>query len=230
MRLHVGTSGFSYPAWKGTFYPSDISAKDMLRFYSDAFGTVEINNTFYRMPQPAMLEGWTQQVHDDFQFVLKAPQRITHHQKLVDVADSVARFFEVRKALGTKAGPSLFQLPPFMKKDAAKLEAFFALVPEGERIVMEFGNPSWFDDEIFELLEEKSAALCIVDDEKKNVPFRRTAPFGYLRLRRVVYSKDDLVSWRKRIEEAGWEDAYVFFKHEDEGTGPRFAREFIAAI
>ncbi len=230
MRFLIGTSGFSYPAWKGSFYPSDMKADGMLRFYSDAFGAVEINNTFYRMPKEALLEGWREQVHDDFRFVLKAPQRITHHQKLVDVGDSVARFFAVRASLGEKAGPSLFQLPPFLKKDRALLEGFFALVPDGQRIVMEFGNPSWYDDEIFEVLEKKGAALCIIDDEKKNAPFRRTAPFGYFRLRRVAYSTEALTSWRDRIREAGFEEAFVFFKHEDEGTGPKLARALMDLV
>ncbi len=230
MRFQIGTSGFSYPAWKGSFYPADMRTDGMLKFYSDAFATVEINNTFYRMPKESMLEGWRDQVHEDFRFVLKAPQRTTHHQKLVDVGDSVARFFAVRASLGEKAGPSLFQLPPFLKKDPARLEELFALVPKGERLVLEFGNPTWFDDEIFTLLERHGAALCIVDDEKKNVPFQRTAPFGYLRLRRVAYSKEDLVAWRDRIISAGWDEAFVFFKHEDEGTGPKLARALMDLV
>ena len=231
MRLHVGTSGYSYAEWKGTFYPEGMPAAKMLAFYAEQFGTVEINNTFYRMPEAKMLEKWTTQVPESFLFALKAPQRITHQKKLVDVDDDVRHFCDVATTLGSRLGPLLFQLPPFARKDAAKLQAFLATLPPAPRVAMEFRHPSWCDDEVYELLRERDVAICLSDTDEVEDPATLivpTASWGYLRLRRTDYTADMLAQWRRRIESQPWEEAFVFFKHEDEGKGPKFAREFLA--
>src|SRR5688572_2081731 len=161
MNLYVGTSGYSYKPWKGTFYPEDLPDKQMLRYYGERFRSVEINNTFYRMPKAAMLEAWAAEVPAEFKFVIKAPQQITHIKRLKDVGDSVSYLIEVAGALKERLGPLLFQLPPHLKKDAARLREFLALLPSDRRAAIEFRHPSWFDDEVFGLLRDHRAALCI---------------------------------------------------------------------
>lgn len=226
MRLRVGTSGFSYKEWKGSFYPEDLPAAKMLAFYSKNFDTVEINNTFYRMPNEGLLEEWSKQVGAKFSFVLKAPQRITHIRRLSEVDDVARAFFAIAETLGKKLGPVLVQLPPYLKKERERLEAFLDLVPKTVRVAVEFGHASWLDDEIFALLEARKAAIVVVDDPKKRTPFATTARFGYFRLREVHYDEAALARWAKRIRESSLTEAWVFFKHEDEGTGPRLARQF----
>lgn len=230
--FHVGTSGFSYDEWIGTFYPEDLPKKRMLEHYATQFDAVEINNTFYRLPTAKLLEDWRARVPEGFQFCLKMAQKVTHFGRLkVDgpVGDAVRYFFEAKRALDGRAGPTLVQLPPNMKKDIERLRAFFAIVPDSEPIVMEFGNASWIDDEVVALLTERQASLCIVDDDKHAQDLVKTAAFGYFRLRRVEYTDRALADWKKRLEDVGYERAYVFFKHEDEGTGPKLAKRFLAA-
>src|SRR5207237_1949999 len=185
MNFYVGTSGYSYKEWKGTFYPDDLAGKEMLRFYGERFRSVEINNTFYRMPKASVLEAWAAEVPADFKFVLKASQRITHMQRLKDAGDSVSYLFKVATALQKRLGPLLFQLPPYLKKDVPRLREFFALLPAEPRAAFEFRHESWFDAEVFELMREKHVALCIAEAEDGvEVPFVSTADWGYLRLRR----------------------------------------------
>ena len=228
MSLYVGTSGYSYKEWKGTFYPKELPAKGMLRYYGEQFRTVEINNTFYRMPKVSVLETWAADVPADFKFVLKASQRITHMQRLKDADDSVSYLLETAGALQGRLGPLLFQLPPNMKKDAPRLRAFLALLPPQRLAAFEFRHPSWFDDEVFGLLRDHQAALCIAEAEDGvEVPFVSTAQWGYLRLRRPDYGDAELSAWVRRAREQPWQDAFVFFKHEDEGKGPRMAKRFI---
>jgi uncharacterized protein YecE (DUF72 family) len=228
MELHVGTSGYSYKEWKGTFYPEALPAKDMLRFYGERFGTVEINNTHYRMPKTAVLESWAAAVPADFQFVLKAHRRITHMQRLKDSGESVSFLLEVAGALKERLGPLLFQLPENLKKDAQRLAAFLALLPPKRRAVFEFRHQSWFDDEVFGLLRDHGAALCIADAEGDlEVPFVATADWGYLRLRRPDYDDAALKARLKQVRQQDWRDAFVFFKHEDEGKGPLMAKRFL---
>ncbi|HWB12331.1 MAG TPA: DUF72 domain-containing protein [Pirellulales bacterium] len=228
MTLYVGTSGYSYKEWKGNFYPQKLPANQMLKFYGEQFRTVEINNTFYRMPKAAVVEAWANTVPADFRFVLKAPKQITHIKVLKDAADSVAYFVEVAGALGQRLGPLLFQLPPTAKKDVPRLRAFLELLPPSARAAFEFRHASWFDDEVFDLLRDRSAALCIAEaDNDLEVPFVSTADWGYLRLRRPDYSETELTAWAKRVKDQGWQDAFVFFKHEDEGKGPKMAKEFL---
>jgi len=233
MRLHVGTSGYSYAEWKGTFYPEGMPAAKMLAFYAGQFGTVEINNTFYRMPEAKMLAKWTTQVPRDFSFVLKAPQRITHQKKLAGAADDVRFLFEAAEALGDQLGPVLFQLPPFARKDAAKLHDFVEGLPATKRIAFEFRHASWCDDEIYKILRDRDIAICLADTDEvtdRDALVVPTASWGYLRLRRTEYTRADLQESAARITKQSWSDAYVFFKHEDEAKGPRFATEFKSVI
>jgi uncharacterized protein YecE (DUF72 family) len=228
MTLYVGTSGYSYKEWKGNFYPQKLPANQMLKFYGEQFSTVEINNTFYRMPKASVLESWADSVPADFRFVLKASKQITHIKVLKEAGDSVSYLLEVAGALGPRLGPLLFQLPPTAKKDLPRLRAFLELLPPQVRAALEFRHASWFDDEVFDLLRDRGAALCIAEaDNDLEVPFVPTADWGYLRLRRPDYSEAELKAWLQRVKDPGWQDAFVFFKHEDEGKGPKMAKEFI---
>jgi uncharacterized protein YecE (DUF72 family) len=228
MKLYVGTSGYSYKAWKGRFYPADLPEKRMLNYYGQHFRTVEINNTFYRMPTLAVVEAWAGEVPEDFRFVLKAPQRITHLKRLKDAGDAVGHLLEVAGALEARLGPLLFQLPPNLAKDAARLRDFLALLPRERRAAFEFRHPSWFDDEVYGLLREHGAALCIAEAESDlEVPFVATADWGYLRLRRPDYGEAELRAWVERLREQAWREAFVFFKHEDEARGPQMATRFL---
>jgi uncharacterized protein YecE (DUF72 family) len=233
MQISVGTSGYSYKEWKGTFYPGDLPAAKMLPFYAGHFDTVEINNTFYRMPEAKTMEKWAGEVPDGFSFSIKAPQRITHQKKLADCADDVRHLFDIAELLGPKLGPVLFQLPPYARKDAARLRDFIATLPAKRRVGFEFRHESWFDDEIYAILRERDAALCAADTDESGdadslvVP---TASWGYLRLRRTQYAEGELERWSARVTSQPWERAYVFFKHEDEGKGPAFAKVFLAAL
>lgn len=228
MRIDVGTSGFAYPAWKGRFYPADLPARRMLPYYAEHFRTVEINNTFYRMPSTRLLQAWASEVPADFRFVLKASQRITHVQRLRDAGDSLAYLLEVTETLGPRLGALLFQLPPNLKKDAERLRAFLALLPQSRRAAFEFRHASWFDDEVYALLHAHRAALCIADAEGDlAVPFVATADWGYLRLRRPDYGDAALRGWAEQVRRQAWRDAFVFFKHEDAGQAPRLARRFV---
>ncbi len=227
MAFHVGTSGFSYKAWKGLFYPEDLPDSDMLTYYAGRLDAVEINNTFYRMPTVKLLAGWAEKVPERFTFALKATRRITHQKKLEGVDDELAYLTETSSTLGDRLGPTLVQLPPYLKKDVPRLAEFLSRVPRGFRVALEFRSSSWFDDEVYAALEDGDAALVVSDvDDKPEPPVVRTAPFGYARLRRTDYDDAALESWAARLASPGWDEAYVFFKHEDEATGPRWAARF----
>lgn len=223
MRVFVGTSGFSYPAWRGSFYPEDLPQAKMLRCYAEKLSAVEINNTFYRMPKPELVEGWAARVPDGFRFVLKAPQRITHRERLENSEESLAHFLKAASVLGDKLGALLFQLPPFFKKDVPRLAAFLALFPETVRVAFEFRHESWYEDETFAALETANAALVGGDADKaeKSPPMVATASFGYLRLRAPTYTDEELAAWAERIQGQPWKEALVFLKHEV--RGPEFA-------
>jgi uncharacterized protein YecE (DUF72 family) len=223
MRVLVGTSGFSYKEWKGSFYPEDLPASEMLRYYAERLPAVEINNTFYRMPKAALLASWAEQVPDGFRFVLKASQQITHRKRLKDAGEAVEYFFRVATTLGDRLGPALFQLPPNLKKDLPRLTDFLALLPPASRSAFEFRHESWFAEDVFEALRDLGAALCIAEDEDLATPLRATAAWGYLRLRRQDYDEAMLAEWAKKIASQAWSETYVFFKHEDGGTGPKLA-------
>jgi uncharacterized protein YecE (DUF72 family) len=222
VNVRVGTSGYSYPEWKGNFYPEKIAAKDMLSFYAGRFPTVEINNTFYRMPKEALLSGWAAQVPESFTFVLKASQRITHIQRLKESGELLTYLFRVSATLGSRLGPLLFQLPPNFRKDVPRLASFFQQMPERRRVAFEFRHASWFDDETFGTLRANGAALCVADTGEEPVaPLVATTDWGYLRLRREDFADGELRDWARRIREQPWSDAFVFLKHEEEGRGPK---------
>ena len=228
MRVLTGTSGFSYKEWKGSFYAEDLPDSGMLRSYASRLPAVEINNTFYRMPRAALLESWAEQVPDGFAFALKASQQITHRKRLKDAGDAVAYFFGVATTLGDRLGPVLFQLPPNLKKDLPRLQEFLALLPPASRAAFEFRHQSWFDGEIFDALRSARVALCWAEDENLSTPTETTADWGYLRLRRQDYGESELAAWAETIRAQPWTETYVFFKHEQEGTGPRLAQAMLA--
>jgi uncharacterized protein YecE (DUF72 family) len=223
----VGTSGYSYAPWKGSFYPAKFPAARMLAFYAERFPTVEINNTFYKMPAPEMLKKWAAETPTSFRFALKSPRRITHDKRLTGTAEEVSWLFKAANELGDQLGPVLFQLPPFFRKDTAKLDAFLAELPPGARAALEFRHESWFVPETYQVLRARGAALCIAEAEDLATPLEATASWGYLRLRRQDYTESDVAAWAKRIVAQGWDTAYVFFKHEDEGKGPILANQLI---
>jgi len=230
MRTFVGTSGYSYKEWKGFFYPPDLPASQMLHFYAGRFGTVEINNTFYRMPSAAVLSSWSEQVPETFVFVLKAPRSITHMRQLNEVGDALGYFWKTAGALGPRLGPVLFQMPPFFKKDLARLRDFLRQLPEGCRAAFEFRHPSWFADDAYEVLRSAGAPLCLAETDEQEAPSVATGNWGYLRLRRSDYDASSIRVWAERIRSQPWESAYIFFKHEDEAKGPRFAGQLNEAL
>jgi uncharacterized protein YecE (DUF72 family) len=229
MTLHVGTSGYSYKEWKGSFYPEKIPAKEMLRYYSERLSTVEINATFYRMPQASMLENWKEQVPGSFRFSLKASQRITHFKRLKETDEETKYFLETATTvLAEQLGVVLFQLPPNMKKDLPRLEAFLELLPATTPAAFEFRHPTWFDDDVLDLLRSQNRPLVVSDtDDLPTTHIDKTADWGYLRLRRVNYSEENLAGWVARIRDQNWKETFLFFKHEDAGTGPRLAAQFL---
>ena len=229
MRLHAGTSGFSYDEWHGRFYPADLPAADRLGSYSTRLASVEINNTFYQTPKAPLLERWRAQVPAGFTFALKAPRRITHIQRLKGSGESLGYFWSAASALGEKLGPVLFQLPPFARKDAGLLAEFLASLPASLRPAFEFRHESWFDDEIYALLRSRNAALCAGDaeDGDRSPPLVPTADFGYLRLRAPSYDAAGLRAWSQKILMQPWGEAFAFLKHEV--LGPDYA-VFLAAV
>jgi uncharacterized protein YecE (DUF72 family) len=232
MALFVGTSGYNYPEWKGSFYPGKLPAAKMLPYYAEHFTSVEINNTFYRMPNEKLLAGWSEATPPQFRLTLKAPKRITHEARLHDCADSTAHFLKIAATLGPKLGALLFQLPPFLKKDVALLEAFIATLPPGVCAAFEFRHTSWLDAEVYARLRERNLALCVADGEKLSTPVEMTADYAYFRLRDEGYAAEDLDRWADVIRDktAGSREVYVYFKHEEAGKGPQFAKHLLAAL
>jgi len=227
--LYVGTSGYSYKEWKGSFYPEKLAAKDMLPYYAERLKAVELNNTFYRLPQRSMVESWKSQVPDDFRFSVKASQRITHFKRLKEAEEATKYMLDVVSALDEQLGVVLFQLPPNMKKDLERLDSFLKILPGDLKAAFEFRHPTWFEDDVLNLLQEHNRALCVSDTD--DLPCNRidkTADWGYLRLRRVNYPEPQLKEWANRIKLQKWTDTFVFFKHEDEATGPRLAAQFVS--
>ncbi|MBM3751673.1 MAG: DUF72 domain-containing protein [Acidimicrobiia bacterium] len=227
MQIHVGTSGYNYPEWKGTFYPDPFPASKMFGYYSERFRTVEINYTFYRMPTPKLTDGWREQAPDGFSYTLKAPKRITHDRRLVDCAEAMAMFVESARRLQEHLACLLFQLPPNFRVDIGKLEAFLALIPSDLRAACEFRHDSWHCDDVFGLLSKHNVALCIADMGDKTTPLVATAKHGYFRLRDEGYGPADITKWTGTVKGFAdkWTDAFVYFKHEDEGKGPEFAKQ-----
>jgi uncharacterized protein YecE (DUF72 family) len=224
--IWVGTSGYNYPEWKGSFYPADLPAAKMLPYYAARFPTVEINYTFYRMPTEKLVAGWAAQTPSPYKLTLKAPRRITHDSRLRNCGDLVSGFCGVAGTLGDKLGALLFQLPPNFKKDLAVFDAFLDDLPPKVCAAFEFRHESWLDDEVFERLAKRDLALCVADSEKMSTPVRVTAGYAYFRLRDEGYGPDDIGRWAETIarETASSRDVFVYFKHEEEGKGPEFAR------
>ncbi|HLX27970.1 MAG TPA: DUF72 domain-containing protein [Casimicrobiaceae bacterium] len=223
MELLAGTSGYSYKEWLGQFYPQKLPAAEMLRYYAERFATVEINNTFYRMPPEAMLAQWLTQVPERFTFTLKAPRRITYDKRLVDVESHVAEFLRRAAILGRRLGVVLFQLPHYLKKDLPRLRAFLELLPAGGRVAFEFRNETWHGDDVLDALASRGAMLCVTDTDEGETPFVSTSDWGYVRLRRTFYDDADLDRWAAKIAAKGLSRTFVYFMHEDEALGTRFA-------
>jgi uncharacterized protein YecE (DUF72 family) len=228
MVLRIGTSGYSYKEWKGGFYPEDLAAADMLSYYARRLGTVEINNTFYRSPTTKLLDGWASQVPAEFRFVLKVPQKITHFKRLKGVEVEMEYLLQTVPVLDEKLGALLVQLPPYLSRDDERLAAFLGLLPAGIRAALEVRNPSWRDAGVYALLEKHGVALVVSQtDEEPDPQIVRTAPWGYLRLRKTSYTSDELSEWSRRIGKLDWQEAFVFFKHEQ--IAPDLAEKLSAA-
>jgi uncharacterized protein YecE (DUF72 family) len=231
MKTWIGTSGFQYTEWKGTFYPEDMPTSKMLPYFAERLPTTEINYTFHRIPSLKTIENWKAQTPEAFRFALKAPQKITHFAKLRDCQDTLAYFCKVISDLGERRGPVLFQLPPNFKKDAEILRSFLRELPT-MRAAFEFRHASWLDEEIFNLLRSANIALCIADTEKLPAPTAVTADYGYLRLRREDYTSDDVVRWATFVRQQAtqWQEAFVYFKHEESGIGPKLAQQMVQLL
>jgi uncharacterized protein YecE (DUF72 family) len=230
-RIFVGTSGYNYPEWRGTFYPEKFSTSKMLAYYAERFSTVEINYTFYRIPNEQLLAGWSAGTPDRFLFTLKAPRRITHDSKLQRCEDLTQAFCRTARTLGDKLGVLLFQLPPTFRKDLDVLRRFLELLPEDSRSAFEFRHPSWHDAAVFDELRARKVALCVADSEKMSTPVETTAGHAYFRLRDEGYQPADIERWAATIAALpGVSDAFVYFKHEEQGLGPDFAKRLIAAL
>jgi uncharacterized protein YecE (DUF72 family) len=227
--VHVGTSGYNYEAWRGSFYPQDLSSKRMLAYYAERFDTVEINYSFYRKPTPKIVEGWAAQVPEGFRFALKAWQRITHQKRLRETGELVSSFAETARALGPRLAPVLYQLPPNLKADAPLLRDFLNQLPRDLRAAFEFRHLSWFSDETYSALRDAGAALCVAESEELATPAVRTADFAYLRLRRLDYDAAALARWADFVKGSPG-DVFVYFKHEDEARGPAFANQFLPLL
>jgi len=229
MKLHAGTSGYAFKEWKGSFYPDDLKDDGMLGFYASRFPTVEINNTFYRLPREHVLVEWASQVPEPFTFSIKASQRITHHARLKpECASAVEFLLKNTSSLGGRLGPILFQLPPNLKKDLPRLRAFLATLPEGRRYTVEFRHETWFEDEVFEALRERDIPLCITEQPEFTSPVVATASWGYARLHRFDYDDAALAAWAERIAALPWGEAYVYFKHDEGiGSGPPAVDSFV---
>ncbi|MEW6320583.1 MAG: DUF72 domain-containing protein [Acidobacteriota bacterium] len=228
----VGTSGYNYPEWKGSFYPPDLPAAKMLAYYATRFPTVEINYTFYRMPTPRIVAGWAAQVPDDFRFTLKAPRRITHDRRLRDVADPLRAFCAAAQDLGPRLGALLFQLAPTFKKDLVVFDDFLAALPPRVTAAFEFRHESWLADDVYARLRARNLALCIADSATRDTPVLATADYAYLRLRDEGYGDADIARWADTVRalDAQCREVFVYFKHEDEGKGAAFGQQLMARL
>jgi uncharacterized protein YecE (DUF72 family) len=231
VKLRAGTSGYSFKEWKGTFYPADLKQDGMLSFYATRFSTLEINNTFYRLPKESVLTEWGSQVPDGFTFAIKASQKITHYTRLKAESESMVQFLLKNTAtLGEKMGPILFQLPPNLKKDVPRLQNFLSYLPENRRYTFEFRHESWFDEDVFSVLRDRDIAMCVSESAELSCPVVCTATWGYLRLHKLDYTLDGLAEWAKRVTAQNWKDVYVYFKHDEGvGSGPPAVEAFVAS-
>jgi uncharacterized protein YecE (DUF72 family) len=228
MQFLVGTSGYSFKEWKGHFYPEKLPQTEMLSYYATRFSTVEINNTFHKFPTESTVKSWAEQVPDSFRFVLKARQIITHFRRLQNAERHTDDFIRIASVLRERQGPILFQLPPNFKKDVPRLDVFLKYIGGRAKVAFEFRHESWFDEETFACLRAHESALCVAEADDLPTPnLVRTANWGYVRLREEKYTDKNLREWIKRIESQDFDEAYVFFKHEDAGAGPALAARFL---
>ena len=232
MRLLAGTSGYAFKEWKGSFYPADCKDDAMLGLYSSQFPAVEINNTFYRLPKEQVLLDWAAQVPDPFTFAIKASQRITHYARLKPECLSAVEFLMKNTSLlGRRLGPILFQLPPNLKKDFDRLRVFLDTLPLDRRFTIEFRHESWFGDDVFDVLRARDIAMCVTEQAEFASPVVATATWGYARLHKLDYDDAMLGKWAKTIAAQPWNDAYVFFKHDEGiGSGPPAVSAFTRAF
>jgi uncharacterized protein YecE (DUF72 family) len=232
VRLLAGTSGYAFKEWKGSFYPDGTKDDGMLGYYATRFPTVEINNTFYRMPRENVLQDWASQVPESFTFAIKASQRITHHARLKPESKELVYYLmKNTELLGAKLGPVLFQLPPNMKKDLERLQTFLEFLPGGRRFAFEFRHSSWFDEDVVEALRAKDVAMTIIDQDDFATPPIASASWGYVRLHRLDYDEKALTEWAGRVKEQPWSEAYVYFKHDEgAGSGPPAVDAFRSLI
>lgn len=233
MKIIAGTSGYAFKEWKGSFYPAAVKPDGMLAFYATRFPTVEINNTFYRLPRESVLLEWAAQVPDGFTFAIKASQRITHHARLRPEFASAPLGFLLKNTavLEDHLGPTLFQLPPNMKKDLDRLRDFLELLPAGRKFVIEFRHDSWFEDDVYDALRARDVAMCVAEQEEFKCPLICTATWGYLRLHRFDYGESSLGEWAGCVADQPWTEAYVYFKHDEGvGSGPPAVAAFVAAV
>jgi uncharacterized protein YecE (DUF72 family) len=233
VKILAGTSGYAFKEWKGNFYPTELKDDGFLGYYATKFPTVEINNTFYRLPKENVLLEWAAQVPQNFTFALKASQRITHHARLKEeAADTVDFLLRNTAKLGDRLGPILFQLPPNLKKDVNRFRGFLGLLPSDRRYVFEFRHESWFDNEVFDAMRERDIAMCVAEQEDFKCPVVCTATWGYLRLHKLDYQSGELTDWAKCVTSQAWKEAYVFFKHDETekgGSGPPAVSTFVNA-
>jgi uncharacterized protein YecE (DUF72 family) len=232
LKLLAGTSGYSFKEWKGTFYPADLKADGMLAFYATKFATLEINNTFYRLPKENVLREWASQVPENFSFAIKASQKITHYTRLKPESESMVQFLLKNTALlGERLGPILFQLPPNLRKDVPRLQNFLSYLPADRRYTFEFRHESWFDEDTYSILRDRDIAMCVSESAELACPLVCTASWGYLRLHKLDYDQAGLEGWAKRVfSQSNWNDAYVYFKHDEgEGSGPPAVEAFVKA-
>ena len=232
MAIWVGTSGYNYPEWKGSFYPDTLPLAKMLPYYAERFPTVEINYTFYRAPNEKILNGWNRATPERFRLTLKAPKRITHDARLRDCGDRVRQFLETAATLGPKLGVLLFQLPPNLTRDLALFDAFLDAFPPRVSAAFEFRHESWLDEEVYARLRARNVALCVADSARLSTPVVTTADYGYFRLRDEGYTPADIAGWGDVIGEttSACRDVFVYFKHEEEGKGPAFAQALMRSL
>ncbi|TMI76813.1 MAG: DUF72 domain-containing protein [Bacillati bacterium ANGP1] len=231
-RAYIGTSGFSYPEWKGSFYPADLPNGEMLRFYGQMFLTVELNNTFYRYPGEDTLAQWAAAVPPEFRFSVKAHRRITHNKRLVDVDGDVAFLFERLRRLGDRLGSILFQLPPSLRFDLSLLESFLASLRPGGQTVLEFRHNSWRNEAVYRLLETHRVALCVAETDEEMQPADVVGPVSYLRLHKSRYADEDLHRWAQWIGQRTGEGRSVFayFTHEEGAPATEYARTLLGLV
>ena len=220
--LYAGTSGWTYPTWKPDFYPAKLASAKFLNHYASRLNTVEVNYTFRAFPTEKLLTKWVAETPPHFKFAVKANQRITHIKRLRDATQITTDFLNALRPLqdADKLGPVLFQLPPYVKFDAALLKDFLAGLPRKAPATFEFRHESWFNDEVYGLLREANAALCQAESEKLDTPQVETADFVYLRLRKEDYSAATIAKLKKRLQQLlEKRTVFVYFKHEDTPEG-----------